>query len=131
MKTLDLRRWIWQYVLPIVILVLAYALTYLIFVEWLGHEAPNVVFLLGIAPVVAFLIGFVVRPHSTVVIPIVALVAWEVAAVISMGLSHALGILLPTIALLGLPLWFLIWTGKRIRPWFDEYLESRRRMPMG
>lgn len=126
MKAVNWQSWMWQYLLPIAILVLSVPLTYLIADGVLGHEDPDIFWVLVIAPIIAFLIGFVVRPKITWVIPIVAVVMFEVAVAAGRGIDAAAETSFAVVALLGLPMWFLIWAGQRARPWFEERVASRR-----
>jgi hypothetical protein len=130
MRSVDWRRWLWQYVLPIVILQLSFGLTMLL---GLGGDEFDVFWFVFVMPVAAFLVGVFFRPDLTLVIPIGVVFGLWFLAMFTPGATEPivgdLGAFFLLLGLVGLPILFLVWLGKRLRPWLEGKLMSRRDQP--
>jgi hypothetical protein len=128
MTTIDWRVWTRQYVLPFAILILSVAVTLRIGTA-IGHGDIYFFWMIAVAPIIAFLIGFVARPANALVIPVAVVLFWEAVIVLNRGFADAAATLLPVTALIGLPLWLLIWLGKKARARYDVRRDGMEHTP--
>ncbi len=131
MATATWRRWAWQYALPVLALGAGALLT-----RWLIHDDRTGEVLITtfvVAPVLAFLIGLLVRPARVWVVPAITvlLVCVEVVAgeiqnpaetSAGMGLFFA-------VFLVGFPLTVLIWVGREVGRRLGSLVTGTRHEP--
>jgi hypothetical protein len=130
MERVPWRKWLWQYVLPIVILQLSFGLTFLI---GLGGGEPDVFWAVFIMPILALLMGVIFRPEWTLAVSVgFVFVLWVPIFFLPGATDPAVGVVgafFVLLALVGLPMWLLVWLGKRIRPWLEGTFFSRHDKP--
>lgn len=125
MKKLEQHKWLWQYVLPIAILVLAVTLTLLTGALLFGARDLDIFAALVIMPITAAIVGIIFRPERVLVVAAAAVVLWEIPIFLSRGMDGVVVTIIPVILLVGLPIALLLWAGKAARPWIDNKLASR------
>jgi hypothetical protein len=119
MKMMNWRDWIKPYALPLLILAISVPLTLLIGIYVFGADDPDFVWVLGVGPVLAFLIGTIARPAHVWVVPLGVAILWLVGAAFGRGVDVVPEMVLPVLLIIGLPLTVLIWLGKTFGGWLD------------
>jgi predicted CDP-diglyceride synthetase/phosphatidate cytidylyltransferase len=123
MKDFREHPWLWQYVVPIAIL----ALSLWLMTNVIGTHESAISWIFWVAPILAFIIGFVFRPAWTVVSGIAALLVLEIPMVITRGTAEISELVAEfpwAMILIVLPAWFLTWAGKIVRAGYGEQPHS-------
>ena len=115
MRSIKWHDWGWQYGVPFVVLAGGFVMTMLIANLAFGAEDPDFLYFLVIAPVLALLIGLIMKPDHVWIVPVLIVIAALITAGITNGVGHALSISLSLFGLVGVPLTLLIWLGKALR----------------
>jgi hypothetical protein len=125
MTTTTWSNLIWQNVLSPGVLVISFVVMWLLG-QQVGRADPDFIWIFAVAPVVGFLIGYFICPASELVVPIGTVIMWEMVIAVGRGPSGAATNLLPIVLLIGLPLWALIWIGKRSRSRRENRRDNER-----
>jgi hypothetical protein len=135
MRTQNWRTWLWQYALPIVLLSFPPALPGLFYTEAevdAGDADGAMLLAYYVAqPVLALLIGVLMRPARLWIAPAVAIVLSWIVIILAEGIGNVEVEQLGALAfLVALPQVVLIWLGKSFRNWVERTARSLlRRKP--
>lgn len=115
MNTANWRLWLWQYGLPLALLVAAFPLTWLIGTRLFGADDPDFFWVLVVVPITAFLTGLLLRPARVWVMPAIVVALLMTIIAIDRGIAEAMTNGIYQVLLIGLPMTFLIRLGKLVR----------------
>jgi hypothetical protein len=145
MRDNERGAWLWQYVVPSILMSLPVLLPWLIWEDAGGKlsqlDVGLVIAAVIVVPLLALVIGFTVRPKHGCLPPAVALVAlWA-----GVALNRGMGQLTSEGAFFSLivvgPAWmfmiwlgkvlrmFTVWLGRALRDWLEDWLSRRQRGP--
>jgi hypothetical protein len=108
--TEEWQEWLWQYVLPFVVIVASLARPLW---EYDG-AAPVLVWLFSSAPIMLFLSGLCCRPARVWIVPLGVILVFWVNGIVNLG-NDGFALLVPLAILLGVPLTLCVWAGKAVR----------------
>lgn len=114
MDTINWRPWMWQYILPMVLLAGSFGLMFLVM------DDPDVLWVFIIAPVLSVVTGYVCHPRHIWITPAVVGAAVVAGFFVANALGQIegfrpVGATLFGIVVVALPLTFLTWLGRAMR----------------